>query len=289
MNEVPGPQPTVTATAAGNEAPVACRNCGTVLTGRYCAACGQKVVNLNPTLTDFAHEVWHEMTHVDGKLIPSVRMLLTSPGALTLEHYSGRRARYLSPMRLYLVFSILFFAVTAITPNANFRITVGAEPGWNFSSRQVERRSDSEELRKLGFDSDEELQQVTSDAVKRWLPRMMFLLVPLFAALIALAMRGLQWNYPRHVHFALHLHATWFLLLTVSRLSRLFPWQWFSGVVSLITTAAIAVYFILAMRRTYSLTLGVAIRHALSVSVVYSVLLGLSLLTIILPIVLERT
>jgi hypothetical protein len=261
-----------------------CRNCGAGLTGLFCAICGQKVVDLNPTLNHFLHEVWHELTHVDGKLIPSVRMLLTSPGALTLEHYAGRRARYISPMRLYLVFSILYFAIAAITPSSNFKVTVSAkqQSGW---SVETDRQSDTEELRKLGYESQKELQQAVSDAIVRWLPRMMFLLVPLFAALIALSVRHLKWNYPRHVHFALHLHTTWFMLLTVSSLARLIPYQLIGQVVATIVGVWIFVYFMLALRRAYSLPYAGALWRTMAVGLSYGVLLILSLFIIVMPLV----
>ena len=267
----------------------ACRNCGATLRGQFCAVCGQKEVDLNPTMLDFMHEVWHELMHVDGKLIPSVRLLINAPGALTLEHYEGRRARYISPMRMYLVFSILYFAVAAFTPDTNLNITVGADPstGWTFEPRPVEKHSDPDELRKLGFESDVELRQATSDAIMHWLPRMMFLLVPLFAALTGLATRRLQWNYPRHVHFTLHLHAAWFLLLTISTTAWVIPYQWIGSVISSIVAVSIVVYFVLALRRTYSLTTGDALWRAMAVGVSYSVLLILAVIIIVLPIVIN--
>jgi hypothetical protein len=265
-----------------------------VLTGPFCSVCGQKEVDLNPTLTSFLHEVWHELTHVDGKLIPSVRMLIISPGALTLEHYAGRRARYLSPIRLYLVFSILYFAVfavAALTPNTNFRVTVGADntSGWSIETRPIERRSDPEALRKLGYDTEEELRQAASGAVTRWLPRLMFLLLPVFAALTGLFVKRLEWNYPRHVHFALHLHATWFLLLTVSAAANFIPIQWIGELVSIIMAVWIVVYFILALRRTYNLTLGGAMWRAAAVGVVYGGFLIASVLFIVLSIAADKT
>ena len=285
MHEEQNPQASVSAAAAVPEVErSACRNCGAVLTGQFCAECGQKDVNLNPTMLDFVHEVWHELLHVDGKLIPTVRMLLTAPGALTLEYYAGRRARYISPMRLYLVFSILFFAVAAITPDVNFRVTVSAAPksGWTVDLNSANRSSDPMELHKHGFESQEQFQQAVRDKVKDWMPRLMFLLVPLFAALVGLVERNLRWNYPRHMHFALHLHATWFLLLIISRVIRILTFQKLSLVISIFFAMVMVGYFVLALRRTYSVTLGGAIWRTLAIGGSYGVFFVMALLGIVL-------
>ena len=44
-------------------------------------------------------------------------ILLCKPGLLTKEYFAERRARYLPPVRVYLVLSVLFFAFGLATPN----------------------------------------------------------------------------------------------------------------------------------------------------------------------------
>lgn len=74
----------------------------------------QKAHDLNPTLTHFLHDLTHELLHFDGKIFQSVATLLLRPGMLTKDHFEGRRARWISPIRLYLVFSVIYFAVISI-------------------------------------------------------------------------------------------------------------------------------------------------------------------------------
>ena len=97
--------------------PEACYNCGTALSGSFCGACGQKSQQLDPSLADFLHDLSHELLHVDGKIFRSVAALLFRPGVLTRDYFEGKKARWISPIRLYLVFSVIFFGV----------ITLGAE------------------------------------------------------------------------------------------------------------------------------------------------------------------
>src|SRR5258706_9109608 len=91
--------------------PAGCANCGAPLSGPFCQACGQKAAGRNVSLHDFFHEAFHEFAHVDGKIVQTLRLLLTKPGQLTHEFLEGRRERYVSPLRLYLTCSLIFFAL----------------------------------------------------------------------------------------------------------------------------------------------------------------------------------
>ena len=50
----------------------------------------------------------------DSRLVRTLRLLFSSPGALTEEFVAGRRARYIGPLRLYLIASVLFFATYSL-------------------------------------------------------------------------------------------------------------------------------------------------------------------------------
>ena len=97
------------AAVAGAPAAQRCANCGAPLGGRYCSACGQRV---EPPL----HSLWHfmrvateDLTHADSRIWRTLAALMFRPGFLTAEFIAGRRARYLPPVRLYLVLSVAFF------------------------------------------------------------------------------------------------------------------------------------------------------------------------------------
>ena len=88
----------------------ACRNCGTALTGDYCSGCGQKA-HLHRTLTAFWHDLVHGALHFDGKLWRTLPLLVRNPGELTRRYIDGERARFVSPMALFLFAMFLMFAV----------------------------------------------------------------------------------------------------------------------------------------------------------------------------------
>src|SRR3954466_14680330 len=106
--------------------PGVCLNCGEPVSQRYCSACGQAAIDPNPTLGEFVHEAAGEFLHWDGKLAATFRLLFTKPGELTREYLAGRRASYLSPLRVYLTCSVVFFALKALAPEPRIVIRAGS-------------------------------------------------------------------------------------------------------------------------------------------------------------------
>lgn len=90
--------------------PEECMNCGTPLTGAFCHACGQKG-HLHRTIGAFMHDLIHGALHFEGKFWRTLPMLLFKPGKLTRRYIEGERARFVSPMALFLFGVFLMFAV----------------------------------------------------------------------------------------------------------------------------------------------------------------------------------
>lgn len=85
-----------------------CANCGQSLSGAYCAACGQKDQPLRQPFHRVAVEAVTELLGIDGRLWRSLALLVL-PGRLTGAYLDGRRVRYVRPLRLYLLSTLLFF------------------------------------------------------------------------------------------------------------------------------------------------------------------------------------
>ena len=92
-----------------------CKNCGAGLSDQYCSVCGQRaavrIVSLWEVLRDLIDELFFLESRVWQTLVP----LFFRPGLLTMEYLAGRRARYVPPLRLYIVLSVIFFVVAAVT------------------------------------------------------------------------------------------------------------------------------------------------------------------------------
>lgn len=101
-----------------------CLNCKAPLTGPFCAACGQKA-EVHRTLSAIWHDILHSVLHFDGKLWRTLPMLAFRPGELTRRYVHGERARFVSPMALFLFAIFLMFAVFSFTGGS----ALGGDPG----------------------------------------------------------------------------------------------------------------------------------------------------------------
>lgn len=86
-----------------------CQNCGTALVGAHCHACGQKA-QVHRTLGAFGHDILHSVLHFDGKIWRTLPLLFLKPGDLTRRYVHGERAKFLSPLALFLFSVFLTFA-----------------------------------------------------------------------------------------------------------------------------------------------------------------------------------
>jgi len=321
----------------------ACRNCAAGLTGPFCAACGQRDQPPDPTLREIAAEAWEAFVNVDGKVVSSVRLLFTRPGVLTAEYLLGHRARYLPPLRLYLVCSVFFFLVTAAMPDrARGRRAAAARDGAPgelkvFTLRRSTGSSATDEGAEAVEDSLQRVQRDSSrratlasigrdttvalDSASRALAdsvgierklarelgarpgwwkrtfyprfirnaprivndkktfarymreqtaRVMFVLMPVFAGLLALAYRSRRRRYPSHLIVSLHLHAFMFATATLVALAGLLPNGWLRRTpLALLLLWAIA-YVPLALRRVYGGRRRMAILRATALAGIYA-------------------
>ncbi|MCH8616376.1 DUF3667 domain-containing protein [Sphingomonas sp. SM33] len=92
----------------------ACLNCGTQLSGEFCYVCGQRA-HVHRSLSAFFHDLLHGVFHFEGKIWTTLPMLIWKPGQLTRGYIDGQRARYVSPIALFLFCVFLMFAVVSAT------------------------------------------------------------------------------------------------------------------------------------------------------------------------------
>jgi hypothetical protein len=98
-----------------------CPNCEAVVSGHFCANCGQEAYLHHASTREFLHEFIGHYVALEGKLWGTITRLLFRPGQLTNEYIRGRRVRFVQPLRLYLTLSLLFFAL--------MKFTAGFDPG----------------------------------------------------------------------------------------------------------------------------------------------------------------
>jgi len=95
-----------------------CLNCNAPLSGPFCHECGQHA-HVHKTLTAFFHDLAHGVFHLEGKLWNTIPMLAWHPGELTRRYIDGQRARFVSPIALFLFCVFLMFGVVGLTSNTS--------------------------------------------------------------------------------------------------------------------------------------------------------------------------
>lgn len=140
----------------------ACLNCGTRLVGSHCHNCGQ-TAHVHRTLGAFFHDLLHGVFHFEGKVWHTLPMLIFRPGQLTREYIDGRRARYVSPLALFLFSVFIMFAVIQQTAgeldvgkDSEAKISIGVSTG----SQEVEKslkaaKAKRAEVKARGGDTDD--------------------------------------------------------------------------------------------------------------------------------------
>ena len=100
--------------ADGHTQEKACLNCGCALVGDYCYCCGQKA-HVHRTLRAFGHDLLHGALHFEGKTWKTIPLLVWKPGELTRRYIDGERAKFVSPVALFLFTVFLMFAIMGMT------------------------------------------------------------------------------------------------------------------------------------------------------------------------------
>jgi hypothetical protein len=250
-------------------APARCPNCSAPAGSPFCPECGQpRHDRLHVPLRHLLGEVVEEAVGLDSRFARTLGSLLARPGTVSADVLAGRRARYSSALRLYLVASFAFFALSALLPGPGrggqgaISLQLGRADGSALqvsSARPEDLASAEAELRRDGgrlstaladrlhamraLPPGEAARRLQADLFQA-LPRVAFVLVPVFAALLGLAFAGRGRFYAEHLVVALHQHAVGFLLLVPSVLAR-------SQAATLACAAAIGLHTVVALRRVY--------------------------------------
>jgi Protein of unknown function (DUF3667) len=88
-----------------------CENCGAPMAGPFCAKCGQHAVDYRRSFRYVVLDVLDSFLSWDSKFFATIGWLIARPWHLTNEFLAGRRVRYVHPLRVYLLASIVFFFV----------------------------------------------------------------------------------------------------------------------------------------------------------------------------------
>jgi hypothetical protein len=268
------------------ERPAACLNCGSAAVREFCPECGQRNVELRAPWWTLAREALEDTFSFDSRLGRTVGPFLARPGHLTAEWCAGRRTRYSSPLRLYLLASAAFFLVAALVPErggvalrvGDLEVTAGGVEGGAGEANREEVHRGLRERGAAGRVLDRRLAEMerqglpeagrrVAAAYRDWVPRVTFFLVPVLALLLELLWRR-RWL-TEHLVLSLHAHAVAFVLFAAAAVAG----RRATG----LAAAALLAWVALAVRRVYGDPWGRVALKLPVLALLYGVALGLGL------------
>lgn len=76
-----------------------CRNCGEVVSGKFCGACGQKLDIQPITVKNVSVELRQHVVQFDHGFLYTIKMLLLRPGHTIREYFDGKRVKIVKPIK----------------------------------------------------------------------------------------------------------------------------------------------------------------------------------------------
>ncbi|MEP7314764.1 MAG: DUF3667 domain-containing protein [Pseudomonadota bacterium] len=242
-----------------------CPSCGAPDLSLYCARCGEKrITSIDHSLHRFFLEVLDAITSFDSKILRSTWFLVSRPGFLSAEWLEGRRVRYLSPLRIFVMLSIVYYLSNSIFPYNAFTTPLDTQLHLNnyygeFAAEMVE-----EKLRSSGLGSAE-FEVAYNRKTEVLSKTLLFSLIPVIALIFyALFFRKRKY-FAEHLAVATHFWAFALLLIGVFIpslllvLARVGPSIGIPAAVitgdalpTLIIQSVFAIYLVLMLRRAYA-------------------------------------
>ena len=281
-----------------------CGDCLAVVNGIYCPQCGQKQKSPVRHFGQLAGEFFNDVLNLDTRLLDTLKVLLLSPGRLSNEYFADRRTRYISPIKLYFLLSIVTFFLI----QQNLEILTGEkttlssiEPGaakafgddmysaiGDIKAAPIAANGLPDGAKDLLHERLSRLEKILGN--KDWTqllrtglaaaPQALLVLLPLFALLLKIVYLFDRRLYMEHLIIALHNHA--FVLLTIS-LDTVLWWMsdwvssnWWQSLTVLFSSLLglwVPAYLLIGLKRTY--------RQSWKMTVFKFMLLGLCYLSLL--------
>ena len=244
-----------------------CPSCGAKTVGQFCSACGEKeITDRDYSLAHYLQEIIAAVTLLESKALRSLWLVVSKPGFLSSEYFSGRRIRYVKPLQLFVFLNVvyyfsitLFLATTFTTPLDTQLHMNNYYPG--YANARVERMRQKENISYPALQS--KYDQRTNVLSKT----LIFMLIPIFAILFYGLFFRKRKYLVEHVVVATHFWSFSLLLLGVLLplatvlLVRLLKvahlpaaYATDDGVVSSFLQICFAIYLFLMLRRCYGVT-----------------------------------
>lgn len=273
-----------------------CPNCENELIDnpKFCPNCGQENKKIQLKFKHFFQDFLASNFNLDSKIFLTLRLLIFYPGKLTREFLDGKRTKYVTPVRLYLIVSLIYFTVLSFTNS-----------GVKFQETNTDKNrvifgldeKDTSAKRQLSTDSILQMDTISSNSFEKYLKSKvkllrnkqgrkefkdklrsyismgMFVLIPLTALILFLLFYKGSF-YIQHLVFILHLQSLMFLVFTVfNLLSLLASWDIFGT----INTLLFLFFLLVWIKKFYLLKWGAAVGKSLLFLLLFGIIFSVFL------------
>jgi hypothetical protein len=195
-----------------------CPTCKAEVGTAFCARCGERPIPpLDLTLRGVSRRLLHAFTSVDGRVARTLWQLLRHPGTLTVAYMEGARKPYASPVQVFLLANVLFFAVQSLT-------------GTSIFGSSLESHLHQQDWSALAQSLLDRRLAATQESVARYAPvfdranmlnakSLVVLMTVPFVGVLALAFLRRRQPFLGHMVFALHFYAFALLLFSLAVLA----------------------------------------------------------------------
>ena len=152
-----------------------CTNCGRAFDSKYCPDCGLKRNDGRLYFKDQLHDALYYVFSLDSPLSTTFKGLMTNPGKVGREYISGKRKKYYTPIKYFILCTAIYFLLVKIT----------------------------------GIDPDE---KSTSEIIRKNANYFIFLLVPILALFSKLFFYRQGYHYAEYLAYSFFLGGHYMLL-----------------------------------------------------------------------------
>lgn len=228
-----------------------CLNCGHVVEKKYCPNCGQENKETKESFHYLFLHTIEDLVHYDSSFWKTIKLLLFHPAILTKEYLSGKRKKYVAPVKLYIFISFITFFILsllpatetnneAVTKNTQKETTLHKKEKPFIQIKELEAIKSVEEYdsiqktlpesqRASGLaeyfekhlikvyteNTQQEFSKKLIADIFKSIPKALFIIMPLFALIIWLFHNKQKWYYFDHGVFTLHYFSMLLLSFTI--------------------------------------------------------------------------
>jgi len=254
-----------------------CVSCGSLVTNKYCAVCGEKQVDTHDfALKHYLEESVEGFTHFDNKFFRSAKVLITRPGLLTENFSKGKRVDFLKPFQFFLICNLVYFLLVGklnifSVPLSSF---YQYAPFTWFHTKEaiLAKAHTSAQLETLALAFNEKVGTESKLFIAGF--------IPFLALAIWLIFINRKRYASEHLVFATHFFSFILLYYTAYTLLISMPFYWLSGnnyvstfdtAGSMITLVIFGTYFAIAAKRFYKANILHTAAGALFTIVVFTI------------------